>query len=315
MASRTRVILATLAALASALFFGLNIVASKVLYAPTAPARFDPVGLFVARGLWSLPLFVGLALISWPRGHARPTWRDLGVFLLCGVTFGPGSAALSALGAGRTSAAHAVMLLSLMPPLATVLAALLLRERLAPIRLVAIAIGVIGAAILALSRSGGDATLAGDAIIGGFIVTWALLTLGIRRLDRTWPPLFIVGVFGTLGCLFLIGLGAGLGRLDAGLIPLRHTDLHTLLWFDLELILLLWFAQVMQAEALRQLPVSLAAALTSYGSIFFGLTASRLFLGERLTPADIAAGVVLLVALGLSLAPERLLSRGGTPDG
>jgi len=55
---------AVLAALISALFFGLNAVASKLLFSPAAPAHFDAVSLFVARGFWSLPLFLVLALAT-----------------------------------------------------------------------------------------------------------------------------------------------------------------------------------------------------------------------------------------------------------
>src|SRR5271154_4665459 len=64
---------AVLATLISALFFGLNAVASKLLFSPAAPAHFDAVSLFVARGFWSLPLFLVLALATMP--HAFPHSR------------------------------------------------------------------------------------------------------------------------------------------------------------------------------------------------------------------------------------------------
>jgi drug/metabolite transporter (DMT)-like permease len=75
------------------------------------------------------------------------------------------------------------MRLSLFPPLAAVLASVFLRERLAVLRIIAILIGVAGAATLTLSKSSAGSSLAGDAMIGAFILTWALLMLGIRRLD------------------------------------------------------------------------------------------------------------------------------------
>ncbi|WNV12747.1 hypothetical protein [Tardiphaga sp. 709] len=53
-----------------------------------------------------------------------------------------------------TSAAHAVLLLSLFPPLAARLAAVFLRERLS-LKMIAIAFGVMGAATLTLSKSSG----------------------------------------------------------------------------------------------------------------------------------------------------------------
>jgi drug/metabolite transporter (DMT)-like permease len=305
-ASRGSRPLAVSAALVSAAFFGVNAVASKLLYAPNAAAGFDAVSLFVARGVWSLPLFLLLAVVTRPRRFPPLTVRNAGLFLFCGIAYGPGTNALSALGAHATSASHAVLLLSLFPPLAAGLAAIFLRERLSALKMFAIVIGIMGAATLTLSRSSGAATTIGDLLIAVFIFAWAILTLGIRQLDKTYPALFVVGVFGVIGCIALGAIGAAAGRLDSVLIPVQHFDLQTVLWFDLELVLLLSLAgQLLQSMALRVLNVAMVVALTSYGSIFFGLAASLLMLGERLTVQDIFAAAFLVTALGLSLWPER----------
>ena len=75
-----------------------------------------------------------------------------------------------------------------------------------------------------------------------------------------------------------------------------------MLWFDLELVLFLSVgAQLLQAAALRNLPVAFVVALTYYGSIFFGLIASVSLLRETISPSEWIAGVLLLAALGLSL--------------
>jgi drug/metabolite transporter (DMT)-like permease len=297
------------AALVSAVFFGVNAVASKILYAPDAAAGFDAVGLFVARGVWSLPLFLLLGIVAKPRQLPTLTAKNTALFLFCGLAYGPGTNALSALGAHATSASHAVLLLSLFPPLAAGLAAIFLRERLSALKMIAIAIGVMGTATLTLSRSSGTATTTGDLLIAAFIFTWAILTLGIRQLDKTYPALFVVSVFGTIGCVALGAIGAIAGRLDSVLIPMQHFDLQTVLWFDLELVLLLSLGgQLLQSVALGVLNVAAVVALTSYGSIFFGLAASILILGERLTVQDIVAAALLVTALGLSLWPERQFS-------
>lgn len=302
-----------LAVLASAAFFGLNAIASKALYA--SPPVFDPASLFVARGLWSLPLFLLLAMVTRPRPMPRPSWPHAGLFLLCGITYGPGTNALSALGAGATSASHAVLLLSLFPPLVSVLAALFLRERLSALRIAGICVGVIGAATLTVSRSGSGSSLWGDALIGAFLLTWALLTLGIRLLDRAYPPLFVVGVFGTLGSLLLGPIGLAMGRLDAVLVPIRHAELRTILWFDLELVLFLSLGgQLLQGYALRTLNVATVVALTSYGSIFAGLLASMLVLGEHLTGGEIVAAAFLAAALGLALLGQESAKSVTTTD-
>jgi drug/metabolite transporter (DMT)-like permease len=304
--------LAVSAALLSAVFFGVNAVASKILYAPEAAAGFDAVGLFVARGVWSLPLFLLLAVVTRPPRLSPLTIKNAMLFLFCGIAYGPGTNALSALGAYATSASHAVLLLSLFPPLAAGLAAIFLRERLSVLKMIAIVIGVMGAATLTLSKSSGAATMSGDLLIAAFVLTWAILTLGIRQLDKTYPALFVVGVFGTIGCVLLGAVGVVIGRLNSALIPTQHFDLQTVLWFDLELVLLLSLGgQLLQSMALRTLNVAVVVALTSYGSIFFGLAASLAILGERLTVQDVIAAAFLITALGLSLLPERFMRRGG----
>ncbi|MBR1124836.1 DMT family transporter [Bradyrhizobium lablabi] len=306
--------LAASAALVSAVFFGVNAVAPKLLYASEAATGFDAVGLFVARGVWSLPLFVLLAVATRPRQFPALTIKNAALFLFCGIAYGPGTNALSALGAHVTSASHAVLLLSLFPPLAAGLAAVFLRERLSTLKMIAIVVGVMGASTLTLSRSSGGATTGGDLLIAAFILTWAILTLGIRQLDKIYPALFVVGVFGTIGCLALGAIGAVAGRFDSVLIPMQHFDLQTVLWFDLELVLLLSLGgQLLQSMALRALDVAMVVALTSYGSIFFGLVASLVILGERLAVQDIIAAAFLVTALGLSLWPERRRRKDSNP--
>jgi drug/metabolite transporter (DMT)-like permease len=101
-----------------------------------------------------------------------------------------------------------------------------------------------------------------------------------------------------------------MGRLDTLLIPLSRPELRTVLWFDLELVLFLSLGgQLLQGFALRSLNVATVVALTSYGSIFAGLIASILVLGERLTGGEIVAGLFLLVALALTLLPAGLQPR------
>lgn len=137
-----------------------------------------------------------------------------------------------------------------------------------------------------------------------------LLTLGIRKLSTTYPALFVVGVFGSVGSLLLVGMGAVLGRIDAVVIPLNHFDPGTVIWFDVEIVLLLsLIGQLLQGVALRSLNVALVAALTSYGSIAACLGASIILLGEHLTVGEIVASIFLATALGLSLAPLSIVDR------
>ncbi|MGH7716669.1 MAG: EamA family transporter, partial [Vulcanimicrobiaceae bacterium] len=206
-------------------------------------------------------------------------------------------------------ASHAVLLSSLAPPFATALAAIFLHERLLAIRLVAIGIGILGGGLLTLSRSASGAAPVGDAMIFVQVVMWAVMVLSLRILTRTYRPLFAAGVMGALGSLILVIAGASAHRLDAALLPLRYFDIRTVLAFDLELVVLLSIAgQICQSVALRILTVTPASTVIAYGSIFFGLLGSFLIVNEHLSPTEILAGSLLVIALALALTPVR--SRG-----
>jgi drug/metabolite transporter (DMT)-like permease len=296
---------AVIAAMFSALFVGLNAVASKLLFAPASPAHFDAMSLFVARGFWTLPLFLILLIATRPKPMPHFSANNIWLLLISGLCYGLGTNALFSLGANMTSASHAVLLLSLLPPVASLLATLLLGEMLSPQKILAIVLGVVGACILTLSKGAVGSTLSGDLLIAAFILTWAALTVCIRRLDVTCSPLFVVGIYGTVGSLLLVLTGLAVGRTDAIRIPLQHFDLTTVLWFDLELVVLLSLAaQVLMSLSLRTLSVSIAVAIVSYGSIAAGIVASVLLLGEHLTTGEVIAGIFLSVALAFSLVPE-----------
>ncbi len=301
-----KILAGLLAALGSAIFFGLNATATKVLYAPNTPSHIDPLGLVTARSLWTLPLFVLLSLATRPRNAVAPSRSDLGWFLLSGVCYGPATTGMFALGVGHTSAAHAVLLLALAPVFASILAVIFLHERLHAIRVAAIVAGAIGAGVLTLSRSASGSTPLGDAMILVMVFSWGVMALALRVLNRAYPALFVAGIMGTLGSLILVGIGAANHRLDEGVLPLRFYDLKTILAFDLELVVLLSVVgQVLQSLSIRILGVIPVAAITGYGSIFFGLIGSFAILHEQMSIWGFLAGAFLLVALALALMPVR----------
>jgi drug/metabolite transporter (DMT)-like permease len=122
-------------------FWGLNAVASKVLFRPDT-AHFDALGLVVARSAWSLPFFAVMAFFNRPRGGVRR--RDWPLFALLALCIGPGTIGIFAFGAHETSAAHVVLIFALIPPFTAVFGAIVFRERLARIRLAALGLGIAG---------------------------------------------------------------------------------------------------------------------------------------------------------------------------
>src|SRR6202042_3057541 len=115
---------AVLAILTGAIFWGMNGIASKLLY---RDANFDAFGLIAARGAWPFPIFPPLASLPRPdRPLAAAEWRR---FIAIGFCYGPIACGFLALGAQYTSGAHVSLLFSLAPPLTAVLGGGLPRQR------------------------------------------------------------------------------------------------------------------------------------------------------------------------------------------
>src|ERR1700733_12364266 len=68
---------AYLAIFSATVFWAGNAIASKILYEPGG-ASFDAPGLFVARAACTLPLFLLIAVLAWPKqAPSRADWGYL----------------------------------------------------------------------------------------------------------------------------------------------------------------------------------------------------------------------------------------------
>jgi drug/metabolite transporter (DMT)-like permease len=302
--TRGPVALAFVLLLVGAFFWGLNASASKLLYAPDAPVRFDAIGLFTARSAWCLP---GFALMIWAKRKEFATIRraDWKLFALASLTYGPMSTGLYALGVARTSAAHGALFFALGPPITAALGATVLRERLDRRDVLALVLGVLGGVMLTFFRTSTGASPVGDAMIAVMIFSVSITTLVVRALSRRYSPLLITGMYGFFGALSLVVAGSLLGHGGAIAKPLT-TDLRTFVVFDCIMVVgLSLVGQLVQPYGLKRLPVAVAAAVTLYGSLAVGVVASIVLVHESITPLGIVAGVLLAAALGLAIAPKR----------
>lgn len=293
------------AILAAALFWGLNATASKELFAIGASAHFDGVALFVARSAWCFPIFLGLAIWKRPR-HKTPLRRsDALRFLFSGLCYGPGTTGAYALGVAATSGAHAALLFSLGPAITGVLSAIVLHERVAPIRIVALGFGLSGAMLLTFTRSATGSTIGGDALIATMVTCLAIQTILARELVRRYDPFFVTGCYGVLGTTILVATGFIAGRGQAILWPLAP-DPATIWWFFGEIVLgLSIVAQVAWSWALPRLGPTLTSLIGLYGSVLVGVAGALIVLHETIAPIGYVAAALLVVALGLAVIPAR----------
>ena len=256
--------------------------------------------MLAARGVWTLPIFVLLAVVARP--EQLPTANDWRRILALGLCYGPVACGFLALGAQYTSGAHISLLFSLAPPLTAVVGAFLLRERVEPVRVLALAIGLGGAILLASTRSASGSSPLGDlcmlaqilGITGTFVIT--------RSLGRRYNALFLSGLYGAIGMLGILVIGV-LGGGAGGIVRALEDPVTALMFFGEIVIGLSVYSQVAQSYALRALAAATASVVASYGSLVVGVVGALVFLHERISLPGIVAGAMIAIALALALVP------------
>ncbi len=286
----SRRLIGALAALGAALIWGLTFVPSKV-----AMAEMGPFTLAVLRFSIALLVMVPVASLSWAAaGRYRLPWRTLALLGATGVTLYFG---LQNLSLARTSASDAGLIAGSVPAITAALSALVLKERIGRTRLLGILISVAGVAGVALAgtSSGTPGTLAGDLLMVGAALSWAVYTMLIKKSGSRMPEILLLACTTAFGTLFLLP-GAAAEVAASGFTPLSPTGWLSLLFLGLfgsGASFFLW------NSALRNLDASEAATYINLVPVITVASAATL-LGEQPAPAQMAGGA--LVILGVYLA-------------
>jgi drug/metabolite transporter (DMT)-like permease len=273
------------------LFWGLGWPAMKVVLAEIRPWTFRTVCLLCAgAGLLALARSAGTRLRI-----PRPDLIPLLVTSLVNIT---GWHLLSAHGIAAMQAGRAAIVAYTMPLWAVLLSRLLLGERLGWMRLLALATGTAGMAMLL----GPDvhrlrAAPAGVAFMLGAAFCWAAGTVLVKFFRWHMPPTLIMGWQLLLGGL---PVAAGALLLEN---PLELADISlkagaTLLYLVLgPMIFCHWAFFVV----VRMFPANVAA-LGTLSIPIIGVFSSALLLGEPIATAELLALLLVVVALGLTSA-------------
>ena len=197
-------------------------------------------------------------------------------------------------GVARTVAANAALIISLNPLVSSMLAALLLGDRLTPQRIAGVALGFGGVAAVVLHRPGMDLGSGGlgDLLVFGSVTTWVLGGVMVQRLARGLDPLFISAVLNVIGAALLVL------HLMVRPSPLVYQPaqigLQTVLLLVVSGLLATALGGIVWNRALMVLGVA-RTALYAYWVPIFGVLFAVLLLGEPLT---VWHGVGLAAVLG-----------------
>jgi drug/metabolite transporter (DMT)-like permease len=192
-----------------------------------------------------------------------------------------------------------------MPVWATILARLVLGERLDPRRVLGLALGIAG--LIAL---GWPLVVAGEFSFGLLLallaaLCWAAGTIFFKRFPSEATPL----AFATWQLLIGAGCAAAGMLLVEGLPAPRAFSAPTVLAFAYHALLGQALATVLWFEVVTRIPAG-TAALGTLTVPAVGVASATIFLGERPTPADLAGLVLIVAAASTVLLPGRRAAKG-----
>ena len=194
-------------------------------------------------------------------------------------------------------ASNAALLMLTLPVSTAVLAVLLLRERMAPVRWLSFAMAIIGVLMCSSldlrTLDFGRSYLPGNLLIFlGTLGSAFYNSYGKKMLERYSPMEML---FYTYVAMFIIMTPLVLLKEGSTFTAVPAFTART--WVGLALLTFFhnYLSMVLFLKALKHLD-AIQAALSNYLITFFGVPIAAIWLGERLRPAAIVGGVVVLAS-------------------
>ncbi len=295
----------------TALFWGGTFVAARYAVREAPPFSIAALRFAIAAAVLFLLLAreasAGPRRGAFPVPRTAPEWLGLvslgffGVFLYNAIFF----TALA-----WTTAANGALIVALNPALTAALSAAWLKEDIRPLQAAGLLVSFLGVAVVVTQGSWESVRRMsfnrGDVLMLGAPLAWALYSIcGKRVLDRfPFSPLAATAYAALFGAMMLapaaVAERLATGRpaafsLAGWLAVLQLALLGTVLGF------VWWY------EGVKALGAGRAAVFVNLVPLF-GVVLAALFLGERLTGAEAAGGV--LIVGGVSVATGRAARRG-----
>lgn len=269
------------------LVWGFHYVVMKVGVGAAPP-------MFYAAVRMSLVALVLAPFLRWRPGRMK--------FVFAGaLTFGSFNYALLFTGFSMAPASASAIVLQLYIVFATLLAVVLLNEKIGWPRRIGIGLALSGVVVISASREtlapAGPAAALGLALVAGSALVEALGSIAVKKADG-FQAHELLGWFATLGapilfCLsFALEQGQGAALRGAG-APFVGAVLYSALGASL-------IGHTTYYWLLKRLPVTIVASsslLTTVIAVFFSISV----LGEPLTASFLAGGALTLAGVGIIL--------------
>ena len=284
-------ILAHLALLAVALFYGGNYLIAKVVM---NGQHIQPLGFVLLRVLAATGLFWLFASFLKSEPIARKDWR---VFILCGLTGVAANQSLFFSGLHLTTPIHAALIMTTSPMVVLVFSYLIAKEPVTPKKILGLIIGCIGAVILV--TLGQSIETAPQALKGDLLVflngsSYALYLVLVKKLTSKYSPFTVVKWVFLFGLLFVTPVGF------KQLASVEWTEFSLNIWLAViyVLVCVTFLAYLLNIMALRRVNPS-TVGIYIYLQPLFASVLSVIFIAESLSWPKVVAGILIFIGVYL----------------
>jgi drug/metabolite transporter (DMT)-like permease len=273
-------------------FWASNIIAGKLALRSMSALALAQVRVTGAAAIFAI------ALLLWPnRPPLRLTgrdWRYLAVTALFGITL---NQIFFIGGIGRTSAAHAGLIIALGPVIVLILSCAMRLEALTILKSIGAAVSFAGVVVLATGKTqpGSRVTLWGDFIMVLGTAVFAYYTILLKKVAARYDTVSLNTIVFLLGAAFMLPVSA------RDMFAVRWTALPAEAWWGVAFLVTCGsvLAYLIYAFALTDLTATRVAAFNYLQPVIAAALGAWL-LGESLTARVIVGGAFILTGVYLT---------------
>ncbi|MFD1365477.1 DMT family transporter [Actinoplanes sichuanensis] len=291
--------------LLSAAGFGAMSIFGKFAY----DAGVSPSALLLVRFVMAALILAGLLALRPVAGRAplsRPSGWTVSAALALGAVGFATQATLYFEALRLMDASLLSLILYTYPLMVTAAAVLLRRDRMTRNRAIALAVASAGTLLVLLGAGAGALSPLGAALGFGAALTYTIYILASDRVLRSVPPMLLATLVMTGAALALAGKALVTGGVDLGFSPAGWFWVTCIAVVSTVLASLTFFA------GLRRTGPSTAAILSTVEPVIT-TTLAAVTLGEFLTPAQLAGGVLVLASVAVVQLRPRRATRAQAP--
>ncbi|MFE8697480.1 DMT family transporter [Cytobacillus sp. FJAT-53684] len=268
--------------------WGLNVTATKVLVENFMPVTMTALRIFVS----GISVFIILFLMKKVR---MLTKREFLYVFFGGLLNVVAHQYFLSTGLTQTSATNGGLILGMGPLLTAILAVVFLGSVVTGIRVIGIVLGIAGVSFIVFQGNGGiDGVSMGDVYIFVSILAQAASFILIKKGSETLDPRLMTGYMLVMGAviLFIISLFIE----PEGLASMHNESMNLWAVFFASAIIATAIGHMLYNSAIGKVGAAEASMFLNLNP-FFALVGAAIFLGEKITMAQIIGFIFILLGV------------------